>query len=195
MTFKHKLSVRLSLLRDALLLVPMTALLACEKPVQLAGPDPIVTRVAVSPAHITLHTRQTSKFRAVGLTATGDTANIAVTWSTTSGSIAHTSNNGRQDVAEYRPSTVLGTHLVVAADGPGGTADTSTVTVIPTPVASVALSPAIAGILVGAILQLTATPQDSGGIPLAERVVTWSSSAPSVASVSSGGLVGGLTAG
>src|SRR3990172_756746 len=109
MTFKHKLSVRLALMRDPLLLVPITALLACEKPVQLAGPDPIVTRVAVSPAHITLHTRQTSQFMAVGLTATGDTANIAATWRTTNSSIAHTSNNGRQDVAEYRPSPGLGT--------------------------------------------------------------------------------------
>ena len=54
MTFKHKLSVRLALMRDALLLVPMTGLRACDKPVQLAALHPIVTRVAVFPAYITL---------------------------------------------------------------------------------------------------------------------------------------------
>ena len=58
MTFKHKLSVRLALMRDALLLVPMTGLRACDKPIQLAAPHPIVTRVAVFPAHFTLATNQ-----------------------------------------------------------------------------------------------------------------------------------------
>ena len=47
MTFKHKLSVRLALMRDPLLLVPVTGLRACEKPLQLAGPHRIVTHVAV----------------------------------------------------------------------------------------------------------------------------------------------------
>lgn len=58
MTFKRKLSVRLALMRDALPLVPMTGLRACEKPAPLAGSRPIVTRVAVLPAYITLTANQ-----------------------------------------------------------------------------------------------------------------------------------------
>ena len=58
MTFKHKLSVRLALMRDPLLLVPVTGLLACDKSLQLVGPNPIVTGVAVFPTHTTLQTNQ-----------------------------------------------------------------------------------------------------------------------------------------
>src|SRR5207245_2290278 len=65
----------------------------------------------------------------------------------------------------------------------------------PAPVASVTVSPAAASILVGATLQLTATPKDSLGNPLSGRVVTWSSNALSVASVTGTGLVTGVAVG
>src|SRR5437773_6446755 len=42
MTYKHKLAVRVPLLRDTLILVPLVALLACEKPAGLTGPGPVV---------------------------------------------------------------------------------------------------------------------------------------------------------
>ncbi len=44
-------------------------------------------------------------------------------------------------------------------------------------------------------MQLTATPRDSNGNALSGRVVTWSSSTPSAATVSGGGLVTGVAAG
>src|SRR6185503_18168998 len=43
--------------------------------------------------------------------------------------------------------------------------------------------------------QLTATPRDGGGNPLSGRVVTWTSSAPTVARVSGNGLIDGLASG
>ena len=61
MTFKHKLSVRLALMRDPLLLVPVTGLLACDKAVQPAGPNSILTGVAVVSAHNTPETMQVRK--------------------------------------------------------------------------------------------------------------------------------------
>jgi len=62
-------------------------------------------------------------------------------------------------------------------------------------VASVAVSPASAAVGVGATVQLTATPLDANGNPLTGRSVTWTSSAPSVATVDGTGLVTGVATG
>jgi len=198
MTFKYKLSVRLALLKDALALVLAGALCACEKPASIAGPGPapVVTRVAISPNRITLSPGQTSRFMAVGLTATGDTADVDVTWSATGGTIVDTSSSGSYHYATYQPSAVPGTYLVIATDPPAtALADTSTVVVVPVPVSSVAVSPAVASLLVGATVQLTATPHDASGAALSGRAVTWTSSAPAVATVSTSGVVTGQVAG
>jgi len=76
-----------------------------------------------------------------------------------------------------------------------GKSATSAVTVTNVPVASVTVTPAIASLVVGATVQLTATPKDALGNPLSGRVVTWSSNAPGVAAVSGTVLVTGLGAG
>src|SRR5205823_672819 len=136
-----------------------------------------------------VHPNQTSRFLAVGLTATGDTANIDITWSATGGSLVDTSSSGPLHYATYQPSATPGNYLVIATDPPAtALADTSAVIVVPMPVASVGVSPAVASILVGMTLQLTATPQDLSGAPLSGRTVTWTSSAPAVATVNSSGL-------
>jgi hypothetical protein len=63
------------------------------------------------------------------------------------------------------------------------------------PVASVEVSPDSASVAVGETVQLTATPRDAEGQPLSGRTVTWATSAPPVATVSSTGLVTGVGAG
>src|SRR5207249_1942035 len=73
--------------------------------------------------------------------------------------------------------------------------DTATVTVAQLPVAQVLVTPAVVSVLIGAGVQLTATPQDANGNPLSGRVVNWSTSDAAVASVNSGGLVTGVAAG
>src|SRR6266566_3623651 len=65
----------------------------------------------------------------------------------------------------------------------------------PTPVASVAVSPATASPQVGQTVQLAATPKDSGGSALTGRTVTWTSGNTSMVTVSSSGLVKGVAAG
>src|SRR5207244_3333435 len=65
-------------------------------------------------------------------------------------------------------------------------------TVTNVPVATVTVRPASASLLMGATVQLTATPKDALGNPLSGRVVTWASDAPGVAAVSGTGLVTGL---
>jgi myo-inositol-hexaphosphate 3-phosphohydrolase len=62
-------------------------------------------------------------------------------------------------------------------------------------VATVEVVPAEATLEEGATLQLTATPEDASGAALVGCAVTWSTSDPGVATVSSGGLVAGVSAG
>jgi uncharacterized protein YjdB len=63
------------------------------------------------------------------------------------------------------------------------------------PVASVVVTPAAQTINTGASVQLTGQPKDAGGQNLAGRIVTWESSANTIASVSNTGLVTGVAAG
>src|SRR6185437_8248036 len=69
------------------------------------------------------------------------------------------------------------------------------VTVSPTPVSSVLMSPATVSLSIGATAQIAATPLDSSGKPLSGRTVTWSSANNAVATVSSTGLVTGVAFG
>src|ERR1700704_6648346 len=89
MTFKHKLSVRLALLKDVLPLVPVLALLAACEQARLAGP-PIRTNINVSsivtlPASITLEPGQNQQFASYGRTPAGDSVDINVTWQAVGG--------------------------------------------------------------------------------------------------------------
>lgn len=69
------------------------------------------------------------------------------------------------------------------------------VELLPLPIASLTLSRDTATLVPAATLQLSATPRDSAGNPLAHRAITWSSDAPAIATVSSSGLVTALTPG
>lgn len=57
------------------------------------------------------------------------------------------------------------------------------------PVASVSITPATASVSVGDTLRLTATVRDADGNTLTDRIVTWSTSSTSLATVSQTGLV------
>src|SRR2546430_12623510 len=59
-----------------------------------------------------------------------------------------------------------------------------------TPVAAVAVSPRSLVVRVGQTAQLTAVPLDAHGTPLAGRAVTWATSDSSVASVTTGRVMG-----
>ncbi len=64
-----------------------------------------------------------------------------------------------------------------------------------TPVASVALTPAAASLVVGGTLQLTAVAKDSGGTILTGRTMSWVSRDTLIARVSAAGLVTAVAAG
>jgi uncharacterized protein YjdB len=92
---------------------------------------------------------------------------------------------------------------VVTAVGVGTTTVTATVEgrsatasiQVTAPVASVVVSPRTANLLVGGVLQLNATSLDAAGGVLARRAVTWLSSNPAVAVITSQGLLTGVAPG
>jgi hypothetical protein len=77
----------------------------------------------------------------------------------------------------------------------GGVQGTALITVVPLPVASIAVTPNGGGLDRGQTLQLSAVLRDQFGEILTGRQVLWASSAPGIAAVSSSGLVNALAAG
>lgn len=147
-----------------------------------------VASVTVSPASATLRIGLTQQLSAT----TKDSANNvltgrAVTWSSSATGVATVSASGLVTAVAAGSATITAT-----SEGKSGT---SAVTVTVVPVASVTVAPATSSVLVGKTVQLSATTKDSAGNVLTGRVITWSSSATGVATVSSSGLVTGVAAG
>lgn len=82
--------------------------------------------------------------------------------------------------------------ITAAAEGKSAV---SLVTVTPVAINIIDVTPSTASLSIGGSTQLTATPRDAQGKPLAGRVITWITGAPSVATVSQGGLVVAVGAG
>src|SRR2546425_1064941 len=189
MTFMHKLSCRLALLKDRVVAVSPALLAAavvfgCERPVQLTDTGSgTVAQLLVYPKSMTVRTGQTADFMAVALTSTGDTAVAAVTWSATIGSITDTSTKGGRHYGKFKAGSDTGRVKVIARGQGNNLADTATVAVTLPPVASVSVSPASATVLPTQTVQLTATTLDSTGTVLTGRTVTWSSSSAGVATI------------
>src|SRR6266480_106229 len=195
MTFKHKLSRRLAMLKDAWLVLALAAS-GCEKPSTLTDP-PATIRLHIAPKSVTLPTDGATQLLAVALTSAGDSTTLPVNWSVTGGSIANTSTSGVRNYADYKATSQTGVFKVIASGGGSYStvSDTATVTVLAVRVATVQVAPASAGIATGQTQQLAVTLKDSAGGTLTGRVVTWASSNGSVASVTSGGLVAGVAPG
>src|SRR2546421_4096785 len=201
MTFMHKLSCRLARLKDRVACVSAAALaaavvLGCERPVGSTDTGSPLAQFLIAPQVVTLQQNQTQDFTAVGLTATGDTARIAVAWSATGG-VLDTSSQGGRHYGHYR-ATSCGDYTVTATSIPGAMQAAASVSVVcpgAVPVDTVVVSPATARVFVGGTAQLGATAQDSAGNPLSGRTVTWTSSNGGVARVNGSGLVTGVAAG
>ena len=199
MTFKHKLSSRLALLKDRVVLASLAglvtaAIVACELPVRATDPGGTIADLLVSPKILTLRQNATADFTAVGFMSTGDSASMAVSWSVTAGSIIDTSSNGKRHYGHYKAGPNPGQYKVVATGSPGGVSDTAVVTVTVAPVSAVSVAPTAATILVGATTQLQATTTDSLGNVLTGRTVTWASNNSAV-TVGGNGLATGAGSG
>lgn len=147
-----------------------------------------VALVRVNPSTASLRVGGTLVLQAEGQDASGAAvAGRPVTWSSSAQAIATVSSNGTVTGIASGVATITAT-----IDGVTGSA---LVTVESVPVSSVRVSPDAGALLAGESLQLTAIATDSTGATLSGRLVSWSSSAPAIASVSSTGLVNAFAAG
>ena len=173
--------------------VSLATLAACLTVLAACGggtePPPPVASVVVSPPSSSVIVGQTVQLTASTRDAQGgNLTNRTVTWTSTNTAVATVSATGLVTAV-----TIGGPVTIVASsEGQDGSA---TVTVIPPPVATVSVSPTSPSLTPLAVVQLTATTRDASGAVLTGRVVTWSSSNIAVATVSSSGLVTGVTVG
>ena len=152
------------------------------------GTNVSVASVTVSPASAGILVGATVQLAAVTKDSAGNTLTGQTQWwASGNTAVATVSASGLVTAVAAGSATINATS--------GGKSAGATVTVSNVPVASVVISPATATLLLGASLQLSATVKDSAGNVLSGRTVTWTSSAPAVASVSASGLVSGLAAG
>ena len=96
---------------------------------------PALVRLALWPQNPTLAVGDSLDFFAVGLTASGDTMLVDVTWTADGGSlVSHGQGQGRYKASQAGPHKVK-----ASADS---LQDSTTVTVTPVPVATVTVAPA-----------------------------------------------------
>jgi uncharacterized protein YjdB len=147
-----------------------------------------VASVTVTPSPITMVSGQTQPLTAAVKDASGTvlTGKI-ITWASSNTAVATVSSSGVVTAVAAGTATITGT-----ADGVSGS---SAVTVTAAGAANVSVSPSAPTIVVGGTTQLTATVTDVNGNPITSPNVTWSSSSPLVALVSSTGLVSALLPG
>jgi len=147
-----------------------------------------VASVSVSLASGTVIAGQTTQATAITLDGSGNTlTGRVIVWSSDDLSVATVSSTGL--VTSHAAGVA---HITAASETKTGTA---ALTVDPVPVATVAVNPSTASVIVGATQQLTATTKDINDNTLSGRVVTWSSSDPTRAIVSSTGLVTAVAVG
>jgi uncharacterized protein YjdB len=111
----------------------------------------------------------------------GVIAGAPVEWKSSSAGVATVDSDGLVHGVGAGTATVTATS--------GGVSDKATVTVVPVPANAVVVSPGEATLFVGETVTLKATVTDANGDPLSGRPISWSSSATSVATVSTSGVV------
>ncbi len=142
----------------------------------------VVANFAVTPANVTIIAGQAADLTATlrdpnGVVIAGRT----ITWSSSDPAIAVVSSGGR--VRGIAPGSA---RIDASSDGVNASSQAQ---VIPVPVTAVSVSIAAPNLLVGFTTQASATPRDSIGNVLTNRTITWSSSAPNIATVNAQGVI------
>ena len=152
-----------------------------------------LSNIAVSPQTASVQMGQTEQFTATAKYTDGSTANVSSTaaWTVDSGSIASVNNTGLVTTKADGSVTVS-----ASLDGMTGSAALTVQSKTKT-VSSVSVTPATASVTVGATLQFTATATFSDGTTsdVTSNGTTWSSSAATIATISSTGLATTASAG
>jgi len=158
----------------------------------VSAPAPIpVATVSVSPPTASLQVGASVQLSASTLDANNNVlTGRVVAWTSDSPGVATVSSAGRVTAVAAGTTTVT-----ASSEGHTGTSAITVSAPAPVPVASVSVTPVAPSLLTGATVQLSASTRDAAGNVLTGRVVTWASSAPGIATVSTAGRVTGVAAG
>lgn len=175
--------------RSLIAIGALAGLAACGDDVSITQPvppAPAVTGLTVTPAVVTLSVGQTAQLAA---TVTANDASVArtVNWTTSAAAVATVSATGLVTAVGSGVTTITAT---ATADANFRAA--TQVTVGGRGIQSVEVQPASASIAPGDNLQAVANVTADPGVA---RTVTWTSSAPTVATVTSAGVITGVAAG
>jgi uncharacterized protein YjdB len=118
-----------------------------------------------------------------------------IAWTTLDPAIATVSATGLVTATTNAANTGVARIVAAVNSGPALLADTSLVTVVDAPTAITITSGAITLASLGDHIQPATTIQDQGGATLPRTAVTWTSTAPSVATVSGTGDITAVAAG
>jgi uncharacterized protein YjdB len=158
----------------------------------VSAPAPIpVASVSVSPPTASLLVGATVQLSATTRDGNNNVlTGRVISWSSANTGIARVSTSGL--VTAVAAGSVS---VTASSEGQVGSSVITVTAPAPVPVASVTVAPTSSSLLVGATVQLSATTRDASNNVLTGRVVTWSSSNSSIASVNSSGLVTAVAAG
>jgi uncharacterized protein YjdB len=146
-----------------------------------------VASISLSRAAVTLGVGGSVSIAAAPLDADGNAlSGRAISWSSSAPNVATVSGNGVVTGLATGSTTVTAMCEGKAASAP---------ITVAAPVATITLAPNPAGVVMGKAGYFEVTLRDASGTALTGRAITWSSSAPAVASVSADGLVSGLSPG
>ncbi|HEV8217510.1 MAG TPA: Ig-like domain-containing protein [Gemmatimonadaceae bacterium] len=147
-----------------------------------------VSTVTITPPSPTVVIGTTTTLSAITRDANGVVlTGRAVTWSSSNPAVAAVTTAGAVTGVSTGTATITAT-----SEGKSGTAS---VAVVPVPVATVAVSPLSANVVVGGTQQLVAVTKDASNNTLSGRIVTWSTSSTAIATVSTAGVVTGVAPG
>jgi alpha-tubulin suppressor-like RCC1 family protein len=147
--------------------------------------------VLVSPGELTLVVGESQQLNASPQDEEGNPiTGLSVVWSSSAETVATVSASGVVMGVAAGSTTISAT-----VEGKAGTATVSVTPEPSVPVALVSVSPPELTFVQGGSQQFNATPQDEAGNALFGRAIAWTTSDPSVATVSETGLVNGLGVG
>jgi Big-like domain-containing protein/parallel beta helix pectate lyase-like protein len=174
MTFTHRLSRRLALLRATAAVAALAVMASCDI-LSLSDTSPLdLPQVVVVPGSATLEPDQTYQFSGYGRTKTGDSVAVAVVWSATGGTI---SSSGR-----YTADSLQGDYEVRATLAGANTAAPSSSSVVRVrKLAQLLVTPANVTLPTRGTKAFAAYGRLNGGDSVAVTV-TWAARAGTIAS-------------